>query len=174
MRRWLICALLFAATLINYVAGQILSLLKPILDIELGWTNEEFGWVNSLFQGAYAVSYLAFGWCVDRRGTRIGYAVSIAAWSLAAAAHALVNSVGGFAIARIALGLGEGGNFPAAIEAVARRFTARSAPWRPPCSIRGRMSAPCWPRRLIPPLAMAIGWHGIFLLAGAAGFVWLV
>ena len=66
MRRWLICALLFAATLVNYINSQILSLLKPILDIELGWTNEEFGWVNSLFQGAYAVSYLAFGWFINQ------------------------------------------------------------------------------------------------------------
>ena len=75
--RWVICALLFFATTINYIDRQILSLLKPILDVQLGWTNEQFGLVNSIFQGAYALSYLGFGWFVDRFGTRVSYAVSI-------------------------------------------------------------------------------------------------
>jgi ACS family hexuronate transporter-like MFS transporter len=77
--RWLICSLLFAATTINYMDRQILSLLKPILDQERHWTNEQFAWVNSLFQGAYALSYVAFGWFIDKYGTKIGYGVSIAA-----------------------------------------------------------------------------------------------
>src|ERR1043166_272556 len=105
--RWVICALLFFATTINYIDRQILSLIKPILDKELGWTNEQFGNVNSAFQGAYAAGLLFFGWFIDRFGTKIGYAVSIAAWSVAAIGHAFVNSVGGFFNARIALGLGE-------------------------------------------------------------------
>jgi ACS family hexuronate transporter-like MFS transporter len=172
-RRWLICALLFAATLINYMDRQILSLLKPLLDQELHWTNEQFGWVNSLFQGAYAASYIAFGWGIDRYGTRIGYAVSIAAWSLAAAAHALVGSVRGFAIARIALGLGEGGNFPAAIKAVAQWFPRKERMLATTLFNSGANVGALLAPALIPPLAMAIGWHGTFLAAGAAGFVWL-
>ena len=88
--RWTICALLFAATTINYIDRQILSLLKPLLDEQLGWTNEQFGWVNALFQGAYAFSYLGFGIFIDRFGTKIGYAVSIVAWSLS---HLLRNLV---------------------------------------------------------------------------------
>src|SRR3954468_11168875 len=116
--RWVICALLFFATTINYIDRQILALIKPILDDELKWTNEQFGAVNGAFQGAYAVGLLIFGWFVDRYGTKIGYAVSIAAWSVAALGHALVNSISGFLSARIALGLGEGGNFPSAIKAV--------------------------------------------------------
>ena len=66
--RWLICALLFFATTINYIDRQILSLVKPILDAELHWTNEQFGWVNSAFQAAYAVGLVGFGWFVDRFG----------------------------------------------------------------------------------------------------------
>src|ERR1044071_4295326 len=88
--RWTICSLLFFATTINYIDRQILSLIKPILDVELGWTNEEFGLVNSSFQCAYGIGLIGFGWFIDRFGTKIGYAVSIAAWSLAAAAHAMV------------------------------------------------------------------------------------
>ncbi|NDB95795.1 MAG: MFS transporter, partial [Verrucomicrobia bacterium] len=120
--RWTVCALLFFATTINYIDRQILSLLKPILDDQLHWTNAEFGMVNSAFQGAYGASLLIFGWFIDKYGTKIGYAVSIAAWSLAAMAHALVGSVGGFLWARVALGLGEGGNFPAGIKATAIWF----------------------------------------------------
>ena len=113
--RWAVCSLLFFATTINYIDRQILSLLKPILDDQLHWTNAEFGMVNSAFQGAYGVSLLVFGWLIDKYGTKIGYSISIAAWSLAAMGHALVGSVGGFLWARVALGLGDGGNYPAAI-----------------------------------------------------------
>src|SRR5881398_1704196 len=88
--RWTICALLFFATTINYIDRQILSLLKETLDKDIGWNNAEFGLVNSVFQFAYGVSFLVFGWFIDRYGTKIGYAVSIAVWSLAAMGHALV------------------------------------------------------------------------------------
>src|SRR3954470_13353918 len=108
--RWLLCPLLFFATTITYVARQILSLCKPILDVELGWTNETFGRVNAAFQASYAIGLLAFGAFVDRAGTKVGYAVSIVLWSLAAVGHALVRGVGGFFGARVALGFGEGGN----------------------------------------------------------------
>src|SRR5512138_3569897 len=83
--RWVICALLFFATTINYIDRQILSLLKEILDQKIGWTNEQFGWVNSAFQFSYGIGLLGFGWFVDRFGTKVGYAVSIAAWSVSAA-----------------------------------------------------------------------------------------
>src|SRR3954451_20099644 len=91
--RWVVCALLFLATTINYVDRQILTLIKEFLDAELGWSNEQFGLVNSAFAGAYAIGLLLFGWFVDRYGTKIGYAASIAMWSTAALSHALVGSV---------------------------------------------------------------------------------
>src|SRR6185437_4327863 len=84
--RWVVCALLFFATTINYFDRQILSLLKPMLDDQLHWSNEQFGYINSAFQASYAISLFGFGWFVDRFGTKIGYTVSIVGWSLGAAA----------------------------------------------------------------------------------------
>src|SRR5215469_11688599 len=104
--RWVICALLFFATTINYIDRQILSLLKEILDQQIGWTNEQFGWVNAMFQLAYGVGLVGFGWFVDRYGAKVGYAVSIASWSVAAAAHGLAGTFVAFISARAALGLG--------------------------------------------------------------------
>src|SRR5271157_495208 len=101
--RWVICALLFFATSINYIDRQILSLLKPILDNELHWTSTQFGFINSCFQGAYAIGLVTFGWFIDRFGTKIGYGISITAWSIAAVAHSLVGNVGGFVGCRVAL-----------------------------------------------------------------------
>ena len=110
--RWLICSLLFLATTINYVDRQILALCKEFLDKELGWTNEQFGLVNSAFLGAYGVGVFAWGRLIDRYGTKIGYAWSIATWSVAAMAHALVASVGGFLGARMFLGVSRGRELP--------------------------------------------------------------
>ena len=172
--RWIVCALLFFATTINYMDRQLLSLLKPILDHELQWTNAQFGLVNSLFQGAYAASYLAFGWFVDKYGTRIGYAVSITLWSLAAAAHALVGTVTGFGIARVALGLGEGGNFPAAIKSVAEWFPRKERAFATTLFNSGANVGALLAPAIVPPIALAFGWHGAFLAAGLAGLLWLV
>src|SRR5438477_4308740 len=90
--RWVVCTLLFLATTINYIDRQVLALIKGTLDVELGWTNAQYGMANAAFQLAYAVSLFGFGWFIDRFGVKIGYAVSIAAWSIAAAAHGLVGS----------------------------------------------------------------------------------
>src|SRR5512140_689007 len=90
--RWVVCALLFFATTVNYIDRQILALIKEFLDAELGWSNATFGWVNSIFQLAYAVGLLALGRFDDRYGTKIGYATSNALWSVAAMSHALVGS----------------------------------------------------------------------------------
>jgi ACS family hexuronate transporter-like MFS transporter len=171
--RWAICALLFFATTINYFDRQILALLKEILDQQIGWTNEQFGWVNSAFQLAYGVGLLWFGWLVDRFGTKLGYAVSIFVWSLAAAAHCFVGSVGGFAAARCALGLGEGGNFPAAIKAVALWFPKRERAFATSIFNAGTNAGALLAPAVIPGLAFRFGWQSTFLLAGAAGLVWL-
>ena len=172
--RWTVCALLFAATTINYIDRQILSLLKPLLDEQLGWTNEQFGWVNAFFQGAYAFSYLGFGIFIDRFGTKIGYAVSIVAWSLAAGAHALVNSVTGFAVDRLALGTGEGGNFPAAIKTVAQWFPVRERAFATTLFNSGANVGALLAPAIVPPIALAFSWHAPFLLAALAGLVWVI
>jgi ACS family hexuronate transporter-like MFS transporter len=172
--RWAVCLLLFFATTINYVDRQILALLKPLLDEKLGWTNTQFGSVNAAFQGAYAVGLLLFGPFVDRVGTKIGYAVSIVAWSLAAIGHALVGSVGGFFRARMALGLGEGGNFPSAIKTVALWFPKKeralaTALFNSGANV-GAVIAPAF----VPWVAAAWGWQSAFVVAGGAGMLWLM
>src|SRR5262245_3712531 len=171
--RWVICALLLFATTINYIDRQILSLIKEILDKEIGWTNEQFGWVNSSFQFAYGVGLLGFGWFVDRFGTKVGYAVSIAAWSVAAAAHALVGSVGGFISARVALGLGESGNFPSAIKAVALWFPKRERAFATSIFNSGTNAGALIAPAIIPPMAERFGWQSTFITAGIAGLLWL-
>lgn len=171
--RWVVCALLFFATTINYIDRQILALIKPILDEQLHWTNEQFGEVNGAFQGAYALGLLIFGWFVDRYGTKIGYAVSIAAWSVAAIGHALVYSIGGFLFARVALGLGEGGNFPSAIKAVALWFPKRERATATAIFNSGTNVGAIIAPLMVPPIALALGWHWTFIMAGIAGFIWM-
>jgi ACS family hexuronate transporter-like MFS transporter len=171
--RWVVCALLFFATTVNYIDRQILALIKPILDEQLHWTNEQFGFVNGAFQGAYAVGLLIFGWFVDRFGTKIGYAVSITAWSIAAVGHALVYSISGFLGARIALGLGEGGNFPAAIKAVALWFPKRERATATAIFNSGTNVGAIIAPLIVPAIALNLGWHWAFICAGLAGFLWL-
>ena len=171
--RWVICGLLFFATTINYVDRQILSLLKPVLDEQLGWTSTQFGAINSAFQAAYGVSLFFFGWFIDKFGTKIGYAVSIGAWSLAAVAHALVNSIGGFFGARIALGLGEGGNFPAAIKATAQWFPKMERAFATSLFNSGANVGAILAPAIVPAIACSMGWHWTFVFAGMAGFVWV-
>ena len=172
--RWLICALLFFATTINYIDRQILSLIKLDLDQELGWTNAQFGAVNSAFQGAYAIGLLAFGYLVDRFGTKVGYAVSIAAWSLAAMGHAAVGSVGGFFRARVALGLGEGGNFPSAIKAVGLWFPRKERAFATALFNSGTNVGAILAPAVIPLIASTWGWRAAFVAAGVVGLLWLV
>jgi ACS family hexuronate transporter-like MFS transporter len=171
--RWIVCALLFAATTINYIDRQILALIKPILDEQLHWTNEQFGYINGAFQGAYAIGLMIFGWFIDRYGTKIGYAVSIAAWSVAAIGHALVFSISGFLVARIALGLGEGGNFPSAIKAVALWFPKRERATATAVFNSGTNVGAIIAPLIVPAIALNLGWHWAFIFAGIAGIIWL-
>jgi ACS family hexuronate transporter-like MFS transporter len=171
--RWVVCALLFFATTINYIDRQILALLKEVLDQQIGWTNEQFGWVNSAFQIAYGIGLLGFGWFVDRFGTKMGYAISIAAWSLAAAAHAFVGSVGGFFVARSALGLGEGGNFPSAIKSVANWFPKSERAFATSIFNSGTNAGALIAPAVVPWLAFHFGWKSAFIAAAIAGLIWL-
>ncbi len=171
--RWLICALLFFATTINYVDRQILSLVKEILDVQLKWTNEDFGRINGAFQGAYGIGLVGFGWFIDRFGTKIGYAVSIAAWSLAALGHGLVNTVSGFFVARISLGFGEGGNFPSAIKATALWFPKRERALATSIFNSGSNMGAIIAPLIVPFVAFRFGWHSAFAGAGIAGLIWL-
>ncbi|HVN47674.1 MAG TPA: MFS transporter [Bacteroidota bacterium] len=125
--RWVICALLFFATTINYMDRQVLGILRPVLQQELRWANPqnidiEYGYITTAFTIAYALGVLFFGRFVDRVGTKIGYSVSVAIWGLSSMAHALAGSSLGLGAARVGLGIGESGNFPSALKTVAEWF----------------------------------------------------
>src|SRR4051812_39408420 len=108
--RWLIVALLFFATTINYLDRQVIGLLKPILEKEFNWTETDFAHIVMAFTAAYAVGLLSFGWLIDRIGTKAGYALTIVLWSIAGMLHALAKGASGFIVARVGLGIGEAGN----------------------------------------------------------------
>src|ERR687891_2251567 len=110
--RWLICSLLFFAATINYIDRQVIGILKPVLQTEIGWTEIGYSWVVFSFQAAYAIGFIFVGRMMDRIGTRKGFSLAIVFWSLAAMGHALARTVFGFGVARFFLGLGEAGNFP--------------------------------------------------------------
>ena len=171
--RWVICALLFFATTINYIDRQILSLIKEILDKQLGLTETQFGLINGVFQGSYAVSLLFFGWFVDRFGTKIGYALSMAAWSVAAIGHALVGSIPALFGARISLGLGEGGNFPSAIKATAQWFPRKERAFATSVFNSGANVGAIVAPAIVPFIALNLGWKWAFVFSGLAGFIWL-
>ena len=120
--RWLIVVLLFFATTINYLDRQVIGLLKPILEKEFNWTETDFAHIVMAFTAAYAVGLLSFGWLIDKIGTRLGYALTIVLWSIAGMLHAFARSASGFIIARLGLGIGEAGNYPAAMKTVAEWF----------------------------------------------------
>ncbi len=120
--RWVICAILFFATTINYIDRQVIGILAPVLQKDIGWNEIEYGYIVTAFQAAYAIGLLLIGRFIDKIGTKSGYSISMLVWSIAAMGHALVQTVLGFGFARFFLGLGESGNFPAAIKATAEWF----------------------------------------------------
>ena len=122
--RWVICGLLFFATTVNYVDRQVLGILSKDLKEAIGWTEVDYGNIVAAFNAAYAFGLLIAGRVMDRVGTRLGYTVALIWWSLAAMAHALAKTPLGFGIARASLGIGEAGNFPAAIKTTAEWFHA--------------------------------------------------
>lgn len=199
--RWFILLLVFLATTVNYIDRQILALLKPMLDESIGWTNTQYGWVNSAFQGAYAIGLLWFGRYVDRCGEKKGYTLSIIGWSVAAVLHAPIILLVGkmlkmppglewlsanretllvpaaflaFLGARVLLGLFEGGNFPAAIKAVTLWFPRRERAFATSLFNAGTNAGAIFAPALVPPLAYAMGWQWTFVFAGLAGFIWLL
>src|SRR5207247_9779530 len=123
--RWTVVALLFAATTVNYIDRQVLGILAPTLTRELGWRETDYAAIVSWFSVAYGFGLLVMGRIMDRIGVRTGLAIAVLVWSLASTGHALVRSVAGFGVARALLGVGESGNFPAAVKTVAEWFPKR-------------------------------------------------
>ncbi len=172
--RWSICALLFFATTINYLDRQVLGLLKPFLEVEFGWTETDYSYIVMAFSASYAVGLVGFGRIIDKIGTRAGYTISITLWSIAAMGHALVRSTAGFAFARGLLGIGESGNFPAAVKTVSEWFPKRERALATGIFDSGANIGACIAPILVPWLLSAYGWQFAFLITGLAGFIWLL
>jgi ACS family hexuronate transporter-like MFS transporter len=172
--RWLIVSLLFFATTINYLDRQIIGLLKPILEKEFNWSETDFAHIVMAFTAAYAIGLLLAGRMIDKTGTRIGYSISIIIWSIAGMFHALAKSVTGFSIARIGLGLGEAGNFPAAVKAVAEWFPKNERGLATGLFNSGTSVGVVGALMIVPWILNNYGWQEVFWITGALGFVWLI
>jgi len=171
--RWTICALLFFATTINYVDRQVTGILGPTLQAEFGWSEQQYADVTSYWTAAYAVGFLFVGRFIDKVGVRIGFAVAVVVWSIAAAAHGLAYSILGFALARFALGLGESGNFPAAIKATAEWFPKHERAFATGIFNAGSNVGAIITALLVPWITLTWGWREAFVVTGAFGFIWL-
>lgn len=172
--RWTIVAMLFFATVLNYVDRAVLGILKPELEQQLGWTQIDYGNIVTSFQVLYAVGFLLSGRLLDMISMRLGYALSVGLWSLAAMAHAVTHSVGGFCIARGLLGLAEAGNFPAAIKTVTEWFPKRERAMATGLFNGGSSIGAVVCPLLVPWLAWRFGWQSAFLATGAIGFLWVL
>lgn len=172
--RWMILFMLFAATTINYLDRQILSILKPILDQELGWTDAQYGMIMSIFQASYAVGLTMFGWIIDKYGARMGFAISIIWWSVGALSHAFAVGVKSMGLSRVILGLGEGGNFPASIKTVTNWFSSGERVFATTLFNSGANVGALVAPATIPFIAAAWGWQSAFIAAGVLGFIWVI
>jgi ACS family hexuronate transporter-like MFS transporter len=172
--RWYICGLLFFATTINYIDRQVIGLLKPVLEKELGWGEADYGWIVFGFQFAYAAMMPFAGRLIDKLGTRLGYALAVAVWSFAAMGHSLARNAMQFGIARFALGFGESANFPAAIKAVADWFPRRERALATGIFNSGSNIGAVVAPLAVPYLAVHYGWRSAFICTGAIGFVWVL
>jgi MFS transporter, ACS family, aldohexuronate transporter len=172
--RWVICALLFFATTINYVDRQVIGILAKDLQNIIGWSEIDYGNIVAAFNAAYALGLLVSGRLMDRFGTRIGYAVAIVIWSVAGMATGLARSAFGFGIARAALGLGEASNFPAAIKTVAEWFPKKERALATGIFNSGTNVGAIVAPLTVPWIAINFGWQWAFVLTGAIGFLWLL
>ncbi|MEO7298307.1 MAG: MFS transporter [Verrucomicrobiota bacterium] len=198
--RWMICALLFFAATINYIDRQVIGILKPSLTKEFGWSDERvYASIVFSFQLAYAIGFLFVGRFMDKVGTRLGFAVCIVIWSIAAVAHAgadmvaglqvpmlhldaktgfsivtLTGAAAGFALARFLLGLGESGNFPGSIKTVAEWFPKKERALATGIFNSGTNVGALATPLLVPWLVGIWGWKSAFIVTGLIGFAWLI
>jgi len=190
--RWTICGLLFLAATINYIDRQVIGILKPTLQTQFGWTEIDYGDIVFAFQLAYAIGYLFAGKIVDSLGIRRGFALALVVWSLAAMAAAEVTrfgpaaavmlgafglsysaSVAGFIVVRFVLGLGESGNFPAAIKTVAEWFPRSERAFATGLFNAGTNIGAVITPMTVPFITAAFGWYWAFVITGLLGFAWL-
>jgi len=172
--RWWMLSLVFLATTINYLDRQVMGLLKPTLETEFHWDEKDYSYIVMAFTATYALGYLAMGRFIDRVGTKIGYAVSLVVWSLASIGHGFVKSTVGFIMARMALGLSEAGNFPAAIKSVAEWFPKKERALATGIFNSGATVGAILAPVLVPFILGHYGWQQTFVWIGALGLLWII
>ena len=192
--RWTICSLLFFATTVNYLDRQVLSLLKPTLEEQFHWTNSDYANIASVFQFTYAISMLFAGRIIDKLGTKWGFAWALIIWSVGATIHgfaipigesvtaclgwvgiaAVPVSIAGFMFSRMILGIGESGNFPAAIKATAEYFPKKERSLATGIFNSGANVGAILAPLTVPWIASNWGWESAFFIIGGVGFLWLI
>lgn len=172
--RWTICALIFFATTVNYLDRQIIGILKPLLDSELGIGEEAYSHIIMAFQLFYGIGMVIAGRLIDKFGTKIGYGVSVILWSIAAMGHALAKGVWGFGFWRAFLGVSESGNFPAAIKSIAEWFPKKERALATGIFNSGTNVGAIIAPLAIPAMLVAWGWQAAFIITGAIGFIWVI
>ncbi len=174
--RWLIIALLFAATTVNYIDRTMLGLLAPVLGDELGWSENDYGNIVTAFQAAYALGFLLMGWLIDRFGPKIGYSIAITIWTIGHVAHGFAGSVVSFMAARVILGVGEAGHFPSVVRASSEWFPQKERSYaigwvNSATTIGVILTAPTiW----LFMVWMGFDWRQTFIYSGAFGVVLLL
>jgi len=171
--RWIICAVLFLGMTKNYMDRQVIGVLKTTLQTNLHWTEIDYGNLVFAFQAAYAAGLVVSGRFIDRVGTRIGYALAVVFWSLAAMAHGLAQTVSNFVVARAALGLSEGAVFPASLKATAEWFPQRERALATGIFNAGTNVGALITPLVVPFITLRWGWRWAFILVGGSGFAWL-
>jgi ACS family hexuronate transporter-like MFS transporter len=172
--RWVICALLFAATALNYVDRQIIGILQPTLAQKFHWSEIDYANIVFAFQLAYALGYIVFGKLIDRIGARAGYALAVVIWTIAHVAHAGASSLTDFMVARFAIGLGESGNFPSGLKAVAEWFPKRERALATGIFNAGANVGAIVTPLIVPAITLTLGWQAAFLITGSFTVVWLL
>ncbi|MCJ7448755.1 MAG: MFS transporter [Bacteroidales bacterium] len=172
--RWTVCALIFFATTVNYLDRQVIGILKPLLDSDLGIGEKDYSHIIMAFQLCYGFGMVIAGRLIDKFGTKIGYGVSVILWSIAAMGHALAKGVLGFGFWRSFLGVSEAGNFPAAIKSVAEWFPKKERALATGIFNSGTNVGAIVAPLVIPAILVAWGWQAAFIITGAIGFIWVI
>ena len=172
--RYIILSLLFFATTINYIDRQVIGILKPYISNDLGWSEFDYGLIVTAFQIAYSLGLLISGALIDKFGTRIGYAIAMAVWSIAGTLHAAARTAIGFSIARFFLGFGESANFPAAIKTVAEWFPQKERAFATGLFNSGATIGAIIAPIIVTGITIKLGWQWAFIITGVLGFIWII
>lgn len=172
--RWTVCALIFFATTVNYLDRQVIGILKPLLETDLSIGEKEYSYIVMAFQLFYAFGMVIAGRLIDKFGTKIGYGIAVALWSVAAMGHALAKGAFGFGFWRAMLGFSESANFPAAIKTVAEWFPKKERAFATGIFNSGTNVGAIVAPLVVPALVLSLGWQSAFIITGAIGFIWII